>query len=321
MAAAPERCAPSLVELSHLRGGDLDELLAEEQLAWGSTLSWDFTPAADLVRRFLAIHALNGFALVAGSKVVGYSYFVSEDRKGLIGDLYIAREWSTPEHEDLLLSGILQALIASPGVERIEAQLMMLKGPFERTLPLARHGHIYPRIFMLADLDPIAQLPLLTTTSPVYFDPWEHAREADGARVIAAAYRDHVDSNINDQYRSYAGARKFLHNVIQYPGCGTFFAPASLLAIDGSRKAAGLILSSLVSGSTGHITQVCVAPEWKGCGVGYELMRRALTAMAREGCERASLTVTAENRKAVSLYQSMGFRAVRRFAAYVWEGF
>ena len=84
---------------------------------------------------------------------------------------------------------------------------------------------------------------------------------------------------------------------------------------------AGVIFGSLVAADTGHITQVCVLPTHKGHGVGYELVRRALHVFTENRCERVSLTVTAANTSAVELYQRMGFRATRRFAAYVWEGF
>jgi ribosomal protein S18 acetylase RimI-like enzyme len=82
-----------------------------------------------------------------------------------------------------------------------------------------------------------------------------------------------------------------------------------------------LVLSSLVASDVGHITQICVAPEAKGEGIGYELMRHSLTALKQAGCEKTSLTVTASNTNAIRLYQMLGFRAMRRFSAYVWEGF
>ena len=50
-----------------------------------------------------------------GGRVVGYSYYVVEDRKGLIGDLYILREFSCPEYEDTLLASVLEALVMAPG--------------------------------------------------------------------------------------------------------------------------------------------------------------------------------------------------------------
>lgn len=321
MAAAPEHRAPEVVDLSRLSAGALDELLAEEQLAWRVQLHWDFSASADLVKRFLSIHALNGYALVASGKVIGYSYFVAEESKGLVGDLYVLRDWAQPENEDTLLSAVLHSLISTPGVERIEAQLMMLHGTFERAAPFGLHGSVFPRLFMLADLDAVQALPPFPLNDGIAFEPWENAREEETARLIAAAYREHVDSSINDQYRSAAGARRFLHNVIHYPGCGSFFAPGSMVAVTPDGRVAGVVLSSRVAPETGHITQICVAPERKGQGLGYELMRRSLAALGKAGCTRTSLTVTADNRRAVALYQRLGFRAVKRFAAYVWEGF
>jgi len=51
------------------------------------------------------------------------------------------------------------------------------------------------------------------------------------------------------------------------------------------------------------------------------LLRRSLTALAEAGASRASLTVTSANHHAVELYESVGFETVRRFPAFVWEGF
>jgi ribosomal protein S18 acetylase RimI-like enzyme len=55
--------------------------------------------------------------------------------------------------------------------------------------------------------------------------------------------------------------------------------------------------------------------------VGYELLRQSLLTLRDHGCRRVSLTVTAANRDAVDLYERIGFRTLRRFSAYVWEGF
>ena len=74
-------------------------------------------------------------------------------------------------------------------------------------------------------------------------------------------------------------------------------------------------------GDCGHITQVCVSPWARGAGVGYELLRQSLEALAAFGCRRTSLTVTASNTGAVELYERIGFRTTEKFSAYVWEGF
>ena len=62
--------------------------------AWRNELEWDFEKSADLVRRFVDLSALNGSALVEDGEVAGYMYYVLEEDKGLIGDLYVRRRYA-----------------------------------------------------------------------------------------------------------------------------------------------------------------------------------------------------------------------------------
>ena len=64
MAAATDLGVPRLIELRHLRADDLNHLLEEEISAWKESLDWDFYASAGLVRRFIDMQALNGFALL-----------------------------------------------------------------------------------------------------------------------------------------------------------------------------------------------------------------------------------------------------------------
>jgi ribosomal protein S18 acetylase RimI-like enzyme len=43
--------------------------------------------------------------------------------------------------------------------------------------------------------------------------------------------------------------------------------------------------------------------------------------MRLHGCASATLTVTGANGEAIELYRRMGFYPMRRFPAFVWEGF
>jgi ribosomal protein S18 acetylase RimI-like enzyme len=138
--------------------------------------------------------------------------------------------------------------------------------------------------------------------------------------IIAGAYKGETDSEINAQYRSPAGARRFLSNIVEFPGCGTFHDGASFLAWDReSGEAAGMVLSSFVASETGHISQLCVMPAARGAGLGKELLRMSSEALYRHGARRVSLTVTASNHTAISIYEKFGFRNVRTFFAYIWE--
>jgi len=62
-------------------------------------------------------------------------------------------------------------------------------------------------------------------------------------------------------------------------------------------------------------------PAMRGLGLGYELLRRCLIEVVREGRSMVSLTVTSGNAGAIRLYESMGFKHEATFPALVWEGF
>src|SRR5205823_106717 len=193
--------------------------------------------------------------------------------------------------EDLLLRGALDSMWRLPGMRRIEAQLMMLSSPLERLVPDALWFHPYERYFYEASLASAAMLGPKEPAAAV-ISPWSESRQDDAARVIAASYAGHVDSEINDQYRSASGARRFLMNIVQYPGCGNFFAPASFIALDrASRTPCGLCMASLVASDVGHITQVCVTPSHRREGLSFELLRRSLVVLAAQGARSVSLTV------------------------------
>ena len=297
-------------------------LLEEEAQNWERMLDWDFRPSAGLVRRFVDMQALTGFALLVNGRLVGYSYYVCEERKGLIGDLYVMNDFASVGNEMSLLTAVLDSLLKAPFVGRVESQLMMLRNGAHIPPPYRRHLRTHRRNFMELNLEGVDELALGKVNSHIVVDSWTERKQDEAASLIANAYHGHVDSDINDQYRSAAGARRFLLNIVQYPGCGSFFQPASYVAIDSRNgRLCGICLSSLVNADVGHITQVCVSKAVRGTGVGYELMRHSLGALAKHSCRKASLTVTATNTEAIELYERMGFRKVREFAAFVWEGF
>ena len=321
MAAWLESPDHLIVDLRNISAADMAPLLDEETTVWRAALDWDFEPSAELVRRFVGMQALNGFALLEGERTIGYCYYIREEKKGLIGDLYVCQRERTAERENALIETTLEALWRSPGVRRVEAQLLLLDSPMKRKVPFASRFKPYLRRFLEA---PARQVLALEAHEPegVAIALWTEAQQDDSARLVAAAYRGHIDSEINDQYRSPSGSRRFLSNIVQYPGCGTFFPQASFAAFasKGARnELCGISLASLVASDTGHITQICVAPSQRGKGIGYALLRRSMLALAAHGCRTVGLTVTSKNTSAIRLYEQMGFSDRREFAAYVWD--
>lgn len=321
MAAASEAQVPVLLDLWQIQAEDLETLLAEEIRTWRVELDWDFQPSAELVRRFVDVHALNGYALLMGDEVAGYAYYVCEEHKGLLGDLYVRREYRTADNEHRLLGAVVDHLIRARYVRRIESQLMLARTLQSRLLPGAAWCRTYPRNFMAVEARVAAKL-IPRALEQVELAEWTERWQDETAHLIASAYRGHIDSEINDQYRSPAGARRFLFNIVQYPGCGTFFEPAACVAVHtGTGRLCGVSLTSMVAQGSGHVTQICVSPAVKGKGVGYELLRRSLRRLAEAGASKISLTVTAANTDAVRLYERVGFGTVRQFPAFAWDGF
>lgn len=311
-----------MIELRNLGAHELDPLLLEETVEWDQELDWDFSRSADLVRKYADMRALGGAALLDRGEVAGYGYSVLEDHKGLIGDLYIRPGWRGRDAEVLLFRMMLDDLIAAPGVRRIESQLMLVEQSVARALQRERFVRLFERLLMRFDFTSALQPTRSTQLRRFRIEPWGEQFNDEVSSVIALSYEGHVDSQINDQYRTFAGAQKFLSNIVQYPGCGEFSRKSSFVAIDGETGCVvGIVLTSFVSAEVAHITQLCVIPKYQGAGLGYEMLRQSLNALQSGGAARISLTVTTANTAAVELYRRCGFQVLRRFYAYVWESY
>jgi len=149
---------------------------------------------------------------------------------------------------------------------------------------------------------------------------WSEQDYQSAAAIITTSYRGHVDSDINDQYRTLSGSLRFLNNIVRFPGCGTFDPESSFVAVQKrSRIVVGLILCSRVRHDVGHVTQVCVLPEYRTLRIGETLMEYTAANLRQRKFSLLSLTVTQANKRAVDLYLRLGYDIKRIFDAFVWE--
>lgn len=313
-----------ILDLRHFSSADLRPLLEGEAQVWSRLLSWDYRGSAEMILRYVDAKILPGYAAIERGRIFGYSFFVYEGSKGVIGDLFVGTNGLRTEGERAievrLLTHVIETLQRSPGIHRVEAQLLVHEtGAVAR--PFIDQGfRRHPRLFMV--------LPLRSGTgtagklpADIEIRPWtEHDYQA-AAAVITAAYRGHVDSEINDQYRSLSGSVRFLNNIVRFPGCGIFDVEASFVAVHRpTRSLVGVILCSRVKHDVGHVTQVCVVPELRGQGIGERLLAASTQALQQRAFALLSLTVTQANERAVALYERLGFSTTRIFDAFVWEG-
>ena len=312
-----------ILDLRHFSSADLRPLLEEEIALWGSLLSWDYAQSAEMILRYMEAKILPGYAAIERGSIFGYSFFVYEQSKGVIGDLFVRDGARTPnrrEVEERLLTHVIETLQQSPGIHRVEAQLLAHDaGEVSRPF-LAQGFSRHPRVFMNYEM---AQHPQTTPPLAPEFEirTWSEEQYQAAAAVITAAYRGHVDSDINDQYRTLTGSLRFLNNIVRFPGCGTFDARASFVVIDRrTRTLVGLILCSQVRADVGHVTQVCVLPEYRSAGLGVVLLAATTRSLRERRFRAISLTVTQANDRAIALYERIGFESKRVFDAFVWEG-
>ena len=178
----------------------------------------------------------------------------------------------------------------------------------------------HARLFMVLPLaQPQAQIRHLS--EDVVVRRWTEPDYQPAAALITSAYRGHVDAEINDQYRTLAGSLRFLNNIVRFPGCGTFDADSSFVAVrKGTSGLVGLILCSHVRADVGHVTQVCVLPEYRSQGIGEALLEATANALRQQTFTLLTLTVTEANARAVELYHQLGFQQKHVFDAFVWEG-
>jgi len=283
-------------------------------------MSWDYRDSAEMILRYIDTKVLPGYVALDKEQVVGYSFFVYEGPKAVIGDLFSnhADEERVVEHR--LLENVVQTLQCSPGLQRIEAQLL-LYATGSTSAAFEENGFkSFPRLFMRLPLVADTVLPKVKMPPGFVLRGWLESDFHTAATLITNAYRGHVDASINDQYCSVSGSLRFLNNIVRFPGCGIFDPGSSYVVVDQTTNhMVGVLLCSRVREDVGHITQVCVLPEYRGRGVGEAMIARCCQELQRRRFTALTLTVTEANNRAVELYLRHGFETKRVFDAYVWD--
>jgi ribosomal protein S18 acetylase RimI-like enzyme len=312
-----------ILDLRHFSSVDLRPLLDDEGRAWANLLSWDYSGSAEMILRYVDAKILPGYAAIERGRIFGYTFFVYEGSKGVVGDLFVTNGSRLPNPREVelkLLTHVIETLQQSPGIHRVEAQLLAHEAGSVARPFLDQGFQRHPRLFMVLGVGNVS--PSVAATHPdIEIRRWTEADYQPAAAVITAAYRGHVDAQINDQYHTLGGSLRFLNNIVRFPGCGLFDAEASFAAVDRKAKSLiGLILCSRVRGDVGHVTQVCVLPEYRSHGIGESLLAATVASLRKRGFSMLSLTVTEANSRAVALYRRLNFESKRVFDAFVWQG-
>lgn len=142
--------------------------------------------------------------------------------------------------------------------------------------------------------------------------PWNEAVLDVHSRTKFRAFRDEIDSVVFPCLGSLDGCRRLMQDIRGKDG---FLPLATWLVAHGQSPEelqwCGTIQGVAYDGGVGMIQNIGIVPGHRGLGLGTCLIERALVGFRRHGMRRASLEVTADNIRAVRLYQRLGFRRTR----------
>jgi ribosomal protein S18 acetylase RimI-like enzyme len=329
-----------ILDLRHFAAPMLRPVLEAEGELWKQRLHWDYRASAKLLMQYLDSHMLPGYAALEAGQVTGFAFCVYEETKAVIGDVFAldglpaasvaasspqpgsARQAPTPalEVEETLLRHLFELLQNSPQVDRIESQLLLHPSGTHASVFQEAGFQVFRRLFLVQSLHGLWNQPRVNLPGSLELRPWRDEDMASASMLINEAYRDHPDGVINDQYRSTQGSLRFLHNIVRYAGCGTFSPLVSFVIVHrASRELAALVLGSRVSNESGHITQLCVHPDYRRRGMARLLLSLAAFQFMRQGITEISLTVTESNPQAIDLYRAEGYTCPHIFDAAVWK--
>jgi ribosomal protein S18 acetylase RimI-like enzyme len=319
-----------ILDLRHFSARQLRTLLETEARVWEKRLRWNYRSSTELLLQYLESRILPGFVALDRGRVCGFTFCVYEGHKAVVGDAYASA--SEPEQAlritQTLLHHLLQLLLHSPNITRIESQLLLYDARSVEEVFVGAGFKLYPRLFMEYNFPQAKGLETATNGNHVRASlpnnielcPWATGHYQAAAELIHEAYIGHIDALINDQYCSLHGSLRFLHNIVRFPGCGVFDASQSwVLRETGSGALVGMVLCSRVADEVAHITQLCVAPAYRRHGLGRFLLDHCMGHLARSGFEAITLTVTEANSQAVRLYEELGFFTRHRFDAMVLD--
>jgi ribosomal protein S18 acetylase RimI-like enzyme len=318
-----------ILDLRHFSARQLRPLLEAESRLWQQRLRWNYQSSTELLLQYLDSRILPGFVALDRGRICGFTFCVYEGQKAVVGDAFaLANDPAQMIHiTQLLLHHLLQLLQHSPGIQRVESQLLLYDAGSIDEAFLAAGFAMFPRLFMEYDLSP-SHSPAISSGErrrralPPYIElvSWSSDHYQAAAELIHESYLGHIDARINDQYCSLHGSLRFLHNIVRFPGCGVFDPEASWV-LRNQRNGAliGMLLCSRVADDVAHITQLCVATAHRGQGLGLALLEHCIHHLTRSRFAAITLTVTEANHQAVKLYQDSGFFVRHRFDAMVLD--
>jgi ribosomal protein S18 acetylase RimI-like enzyme len=310
----------------------LDALFDEQCREWISLLRWDYSGPSRMIRQIVKQGELTGFVAMIGNRPVGFVYYVVENERCSIGDIFVTKDWRGAGVDREMIAALIDELEHGPRLRRIESQCVSIDNDGASELFVARGFKRFDRYYMMAEVTradekgtkpssaPKRQAKAADNASNITIRGWQEADFAQAAHVIYQSYRGRTDSRINHQYATEEGCAELLTILTDHLWCGDFLPHVTRVAARrGTRKLAGVLIASRIAPRVGHIGQVSIHHDYQGQGLGRQVLTSVFHELMQYGFHVVTLAVTAINTPALHLYESFGFQRLHTFPVFYRE--
>lgn len=271
-----------------------------ETLRWRLSLDWDLHPTIEQLEKARTAGTLPGYVLRGpGQSIVGWTYFVVQDGTVQIGSL-LAR---TSDGLRLLLDSVLKSpeaalardvmLFAFPESEACASALV------RRRFDVTRYWYLRRSL----DLQLDESFPRTDAVLRALVD-----RDGpDAVRLLARAYAGQESARCfapNGRIEEWA---HYFAQMTRGNALGRFERGASFVAHDDAGRLHAVAVTTAISDSTVHLSQLAVDPDAQGRGLGGQVLDAALQWGRAHERRLMTLLVHDENQVARALYGSRGF--------------
>jgi GNAT superfamily N-acetyltransferase len=144
------------------------------------------------------------------------------------------------------------------------------------------------------------------------FVAWNEALLDVHARTKFRSFRSEIDALVFPCLGDLEGCRRLMREIRNKSG----FLPVATWLVVRNDAGGDLEWCATIQGvvdklGMGSIQNIGVVPGHRGCGLGTSLIEQAIAGFRGHGLRRVSLEVTADNSRAVRLYQRLGFRRAK----------
>jgi ribosomal protein S18 acetylase RimI-like enzyme len=235
-----------------------------------------------------------------------------------ITTLYIKQKLLSPEVSKHLFSSIIDFMNSKQNIKRIVAEIECDESNEYISIFTPTGFLPFIRLEMALDLSQVPRSKIKQKKFDFRQIDWKVDNPQDIAQVGLAASQNTPDSTIDKTFGDLEKYTEFV-NVAKIGHMGKRSDILSWLASDKkSGKIVGYILAAVTREDVGTILDVAVHPDYQKQGIGKALLKLSLGSMIGSGLKTSTLEVI-ESNPALVLYQSMGYKEIRRECVQVLD--